>query len=372
MFCPNCGTKLPDNASFCGNCGARVGEMPIIPTPAKGKSHKLSTGWITLISLVCVLALFCAIFLPIYFTAPVLPAASATSDGKSSFSYEFDKKTGVLKINGEEKGVYDENTYYTLSPYYDNQWLIALSNVNSNYDTQSLQFCLASEEYVFDTVTEYVLANNPYISNGKIKEVDLSTTIVSKNYPEEVNHVKYDFETVNNRVVKITEHSTSTNQYSEDTETIYSISYDNEGKITKITYDDAGGTFKYDREGHFVSYSYLDNYSNDTPPYSSEIKNNHMTRFDCNWGALSSSYSTYIFSGNQLKGAVIVISGGDAAGSSSSTMSSQISYKSKHVSQLATTIKYDGSYVEDVESGRVKEDHHKTNTGLSFQYKRIL
>lgn len=25
MFCEKCGTKLPDSASFCTNCGANIG-----------------------------------------------------------------------------------------------------------------------------------------------------------------------------------------------------------------------------------------------------------------------------------------------------------------------------------------------------------
>ncbi|MBR0311016.1 MAG: zinc-ribbon domain-containing protein, partial [Oscillospiraceae bacterium] len=25
MFCPNCGTQLPDDSAFCENCGVRLG-----------------------------------------------------------------------------------------------------------------------------------------------------------------------------------------------------------------------------------------------------------------------------------------------------------------------------------------------------------
>ncbi len=28
MFCPNCGTQLPDDAGFCGNCGTRLNAQP--------------------------------------------------------------------------------------------------------------------------------------------------------------------------------------------------------------------------------------------------------------------------------------------------------------------------------------------------------
>ena len=31
MFCPNCGTKLPDEAVFCANCGAKLQAAPAAP-----------------------------------------------------------------------------------------------------------------------------------------------------------------------------------------------------------------------------------------------------------------------------------------------------------------------------------------------------
>ena len=33
MFCPNCGTQLPDEAAFCGSCGTRLNVQPA-PQPA--------------------------------------------------------------------------------------------------------------------------------------------------------------------------------------------------------------------------------------------------------------------------------------------------------------------------------------------------
>ena len=31
MFCPNCGTKLPDGAAFCSNCGTKIQAAPVEP-----------------------------------------------------------------------------------------------------------------------------------------------------------------------------------------------------------------------------------------------------------------------------------------------------------------------------------------------------
>ena len=33
MFCPNCGTKLPDEAAFCANCGEKLQAAPVQKEP---------------------------------------------------------------------------------------------------------------------------------------------------------------------------------------------------------------------------------------------------------------------------------------------------------------------------------------------------
>ncbi len=43
MFCPKCGTKLPDDATFCGNCGTRIGEAAQPAQPEQPKPEKAPT-----------------------------------------------------------------------------------------------------------------------------------------------------------------------------------------------------------------------------------------------------------------------------------------------------------------------------------------
>ena len=39
MFCPNCGTQLPDEAAFCGNCGTRINNQPA-PQPYQAQPYQ--------------------------------------------------------------------------------------------------------------------------------------------------------------------------------------------------------------------------------------------------------------------------------------------------------------------------------------------
>lgn len=42
MFCPKCGTKLPDGAKFCGSCGAQLSSAPV--TPATKPAHAAASA----------------------------------------------------------------------------------------------------------------------------------------------------------------------------------------------------------------------------------------------------------------------------------------------------------------------------------------
>ena len=76
MFCPNCGTNLPDGAGFCAECGAQLNAaQPTAPQAARHAGPKLSkseylktqaspnakklvkTSWILLAVCVLILAL---------------------------------------------------------------------------------------------------------------------------------------------------------------------------------------------------------------------------------------------------------------------------------------------------------------------------
>lgn len=43
MFCKNCGSPLDDNASFCGNCGAKVNQEKAQAEPSSNKKKTFAT-----------------------------------------------------------------------------------------------------------------------------------------------------------------------------------------------------------------------------------------------------------------------------------------------------------------------------------------
>lgn len=98
MFCPNCGTRIPDDSAFCPECGSKTGvdstsaatvspeKKPKIqnslapqtpePTP-EAPAQKKSLRWLyILISILCVVVLVAAIAIAIHITATKEPVSS--------------------------------------------------------------------------------------------------------------------------------------------------------------------------------------------------------------------------------------------------------------------------------------------------------
>lgn len=48
MYCPKCGSEIPENSRFCVNCGAAVGKETPAPAP-KDQGKKRTPIWVTLI-----------------------------------------------------------------------------------------------------------------------------------------------------------------------------------------------------------------------------------------------------------------------------------------------------------------------------------
>lgn len=50
MFCKNCGSPLDDNASFCGNCGAKVNQEKAQAEPSSNKKKHSPLKFVFLFS----------------------------------------------------------------------------------------------------------------------------------------------------------------------------------------------------------------------------------------------------------------------------------------------------------------------------------
>ncbi len=389
MFCPNCGAEVPDGSEFCGKCGAKMrkgsgslllgsvdrkaqGSASHVPESAEfagsggaaaKKPKKLAVGWIVLISLLVAVMVFLIVYLPIYYRAPLVPASSTTGDGRASYIYTLDKKTGVLTVTGQVNGDDDSNpsSYYQMSPYYDTQWLIALSETSSPYKTQSLQLCTVDENYSIDVIAEYVLANYSLVADGTIKEVDYSINRRNSSWLDE--DTTYTFDVENGRVTEIhksdvTDNGTVTNDYD--------VEYDSAGRITKI-FDDAsnqdGGIFEYDAQGLFKDYVPI--HSNG---FSGENDGNHLISYSPDYGVASGSTTNFTFDGDRLTDVAIKESAGWAGGGYELSYNSTFHYSGSHVTEIDTRGKADG---EDASSSS-SSFHLTPRSKVTFQYKRIL
>lgn len=395
MFCPNCGAEVPEGAEFCGKCGAKmrkgagslllgsvdrkaagegVSNAPNAPgdspenksdggTTSKKSKKKLAVGWIVLICLLAAVMIFLIIYLPIYYRAPLVPASSTTSDGRASYIYTLDKKTGVLTVAGQVNGDDDSDpsSYYKLSPYYDTQWLIALSEPTSPYKTQSLQLCSVDENYFIDVIEEYVLANYSLVADGTIKEVDYSLDRRNSSWSDE--NTTYTFDVENGRVTTIhksdvTDNGTVTNNYD--------VEYDSDGRITKI-FDDAsnqdGGIFEYDAQGMFENYAPI--HSNGVSGVSN---GSHLISYSPDYGVSSGSTTDFNFDGDLLTDVAINESSSWAGGGYKLSYNSTFHYSGSHVTEIDTHGKADG---EDASSPN-SSFHLTPRSKVTFQYKRIL
>lgn len=370
MYCPNCGTELPDDAGFCRNCGAKVqrnsAEMQttgskVTALATEKIKKRLAPGWIVLIALVCVIAILCAVMIPIYAKAPVLPVSSSTSDGKSKFTYSFDKEAGELNVGGILKGFRDDdNSNYNRSPYVTTQWLIALSDVSTPYKTQSMQLCTMDEYSQPYTIAEYVLGNNDLIADGTIQKV----VFTLDNQDEEQMHqdTTYEFETSDGRATQVKVRM----KYwgSDETTTTYYYSYNKKGQITRIrdTENQTEEIYQYDETGN------LKGYTGNGPSYSVEKEDNHISKITAQIGLTTAAETSYEFKDNLLETVNTEESSSWAGGGFHNSNSSQFSFQKERVVGINTSVNARG---EDAGGGTGNYSYSPT-ISIVFDYQKVL
>ena len=116
MFCPNCGSKLPDDARFCGSCGTRLQAdqpspkpVPVTPKPTpapKPQKEKKKGGkkvLIVTVSILLVLETAAVLAWKLFFakeTVYLLVESTGYTEGnpmRSSISKEYDENGNLLR-----------------------------------------------------------------------------------------------------------------------------------------------------------------------------------------------------------------------------------------------------------------------------------
>lgn len=125
MFCPNCGTELPDDSVFCGTCGQRVDEeggsstqqqnyavppvmpeQPIAPVPEQKKNVKLIGGIAAgVVALVIVIAVVMKVFGGGSYTKPLDSVCKLVNKRDTNIDSYVTAVSPKFMINAYKNGV---------------------------------------------------------------------------------------------------------------------------------------------------------------------------------------------------------------------------------------------------------------------------
>lgn len=80
MFCPGCGTQIPDNSSFCMKCGRSMSMAPNVspPLPTMGRARRLSKSAVLLFGGLAAAGLVCAFYLKLSKPVSAKPTVAPT------------------------------------------------------------------------------------------------------------------------------------------------------------------------------------------------------------------------------------------------------------------------------------------------------
>ncbi|MBS6645304.1 MAG: zinc-ribbon domain-containing protein [Clostridiaceae bacterium] len=122
MFCPNCGTELPDDSVFCGTCGQRVDEeaggfeqssgdvvqpvIPAAPAPDKKKNVKLIGGIAAgVVALVVIIVAAVNIFGGGKFTKPMDQLCKLVNSKDTNIEKYVDATCPKFMVNAYKNGI---------------------------------------------------------------------------------------------------------------------------------------------------------------------------------------------------------------------------------------------------------------------------
>ena len=230
MFCPNCGTNLPDESEFCVQCGKQLGAAP------KTKAKKKKSPWPgIIISLVLVAAIAAGLWFfvfsakeTVYLLSREVQVYDNNGQTETVREYEYDGNGRLLSY--EESSGHPGNPYqrsgYRLSYTYDKTGKIIAAELERDEETIELEYIY--EKGVLVEVT----------GEGENCEVEASA---DRNGLIQSLEIMYE----NGSVCE------------------YSYEYDSEGNLEAKSYEitsdyvNAIAEYEYDSHGNQISCTYI-------------------------------------------------------------------------------------------------------------------
>lgn len=203
MFCPNCGSKLPDDARFCGSCGTRLQADQPPPKPQKGKKKNGKKILIVTVSILLVLAIAAGAVAAwqLFFakeTVYLLVESTGYTEGnpmRSSISKEYDENGNLLRY----ERIYDYSDEYEDMGISDVRFEISyeyedgvLAGMEITQNEQSIQLaCIYGKGVLADI--ELVESSQDDDLEVKIDDEGRILEMITLNGGDETSTIKFDY-----------------------------------------------------------------------------------------------------------------------------------------------------------------------------------
>lgn len=309
MFCPKCGTELPDGAAFCPNCGnqMRKASQPAAANPPARKPRRGLKTWQLVLCIVLPLVIVGTVLGVMLGKAAFHTFRSMTVkdpyDPQSAATQQFARSSSELAVQGNSTG-YGISNLIRWKDFGKNGVLTSLFGAISPDD----EYCALGDP-LNSSFALSVYAFCPQILSGKIQKIcaasedtnmDCVFTVVDKKLIDcsitdksgtESSHIQvsYTYDPAG-RLTNID--STGSDGSSRSV----TITYDASGKVSQVeNYDSADDIYNFTRTPSYSPDGFIHNVTGDYSSYAITYRDGVPVR----WAA-SGEHSDFIFRGKRL------------------------------------------------------------------------
>ena len=309
MFCPKCGTELPDGAAFCPNCGNQMREasQPAAANPPARKPRRGLKTWQLVLCIVLPLVIVGTVLGVMLGKAAFHTFRSMTVkdpyDPQSAATQQFDRSSGELVIRGNSTG-YGISNLIQWKEFGKNGVLTSLFGAVSPDD----EYCALGDP-LDSSFALSVYAFCPQILNGKIQEIyaasedtkmDCVFTVVDKKLIDcsitdkngtDSSHIQvnYTYDPAG-RLTNIDGTSYDGNSVS------VTVTYDGSGKVSQVeNYDSTDNIYTFTRRPSYSPDGLIHNVKGDYSSYTITYRDGVPVRW-----ATPDEHSDFIFRGKRL------------------------------------------------------------------------